>query len=497
MVDTSLFHGIAILIDDDIVDENAGIRTLQAQIEAAGCHVVQMAGLPKKVGMPNLRGVSFFVLDWNLYGRSLRDPDGGDPIPATPELKAQNAADNIDFLKRLKQVCVAPVFIFTDDIVEEVETRIREHNELYDPNDPSHILVRGKAEVIDRGIFNVLSDWMKKAPSVYVLKKWERAYEEAKNQLFLDFYHNSVDWPLVMWTTYEADNVDPSVELGNLLGRNLLSRMTPYHFDLAPFQAAIQTINDEGGKSQEVVLKVLEGERFLRNDRLQADSIGPGDVFKKSSEYFINIRPDCDCIARDGEDQDNVRMYLLRGNKFKQDKIAERLVDKTGTISERDTETIIFGMMDGDTFCFQFKMLHVEEWKKWKDRRVGRLLPPYLTRLQQRYAAYLQRPGLTKIPKVLLPAPPAPCASAFQAPPNVTPAEKPAEANLVHDASQPVPTVDAKSSAPSPARDVVAMQEALSDPSFVPIEVPQPPLGARTEAPAQTVPPPPETDFKV
>src|SRR5260370_36612916 len=100
---------------------------------------------------------------------------------------------------------------------------------------------------------------MEKAPSVYVLKKWERAYEAAKTQLFLDFYHNSVHWPLVMWTTYKEDNVDPSVELGNLLGRNLLSRMTPYHFDLEPFRAAVETIDAQAGKSEAVVLKVLEG----------------------------------------------------------------------------------------------------------------------------------------------------------------------------------------------------------------------------------------------
>lgn len=489
MADPSLFHGIAMLIDDDIVDENAGIRTLQTQIEAAGCHVVQMSGLPRKEGMPNLRGVSFFVLDWNLYGRSLRDPEGGNPIPATPELKAQNAADNIDFLKRLKQVCVAPVFIFTDEIVEEVETHIKQHNELYDPNDPSHILVRDKKEVTDIGIFNVLSDWMKKAPSVYVLKKWERAYEEAKNQLFLDFYHNSVHWPLVMWMTYEADNVDPSVELGNLLGRNLLSRMTPYHFDLAPFEAAV---NSEVGRSQTVVLKVLEGERFVKQDRLQNDSIAPGDVFTKGGEYFINVRPDCDCIARDGQAQDDVKMYLLRGNEFKADKIAERLVEKTGTISERDTETIIFGMVDGITVCFQFKHLSVEAWKKWKARRIGRLLPPYLTRLQQRYSAYLQRPGLTKIPKVLLPPPPAKCPAAAQAA-GVTTPDKPAEANPAPAALPAVPAANAQRAAPPGANDVVAAAEPLPAAPSVLVEVPQPPGVAEAVAPEDAVLPTSET----
>lgn len=480
MADPSLFHGIAMLIDDDIVDEKASIRTLQTQIEAAGCHVVQMAQLPKEEGMPNLRGVSFFVLDWNLYGRALRDPETGAPLPAPPEIKAQNTADVIDFLKRLKKVCVAPVFIFTDEIVADVEEEIQRHQELYDAADPSHILVRDKKEVTDAGIFNVLLEWMKKAPSVYVLKKWERAYEAAKNQLFLDFYHNSVHWPLVMWTTYKQDNVDASVELGNLLGRNLLSRMTPYHFDLEPFEAG-----GEGAKSEAVILKVLEGERFLNKDRLQDESIAPGDVFKKGQEYYINIRPDCDCIARDGQAQDDVDMYLLRGNKFKTEKIAERLVGKTGTISERDSETIIFGMVDGMTVCFQLKGLLVEPWKEWKTRRIGRLLPPYLTRLQQRYAAYLQRPGLPKIPLVLLPEPVGQGAA---------PAAAPAPAKLAEELGarqEAVPTpVAARIEAP-----VVESPAARVPPSapvaVTPVEAVGAP-GSEAATRVQEAPPPPE-----
>lgn len=467
------------LIDDDIVDERAGIRKLQTQIEAEGCHVVPMSQLPTEAGVPNLRSFSFFVLDWNLYGRDYRDPETELPLPVPEEIKEKNAVDAIAFLKRLKKVCVAPVFIFTDEIVEVVEARIKQHSELYDVSDPSHILVRDKKEVTDLGIFKVLSDWMDKAPSVYVLKKWERAYEDAKTELFLDFYHNSVHWPLVMWTTYKADNVDPSVELGNLLGRNLLSRMTPYHFDLAPFEAAV---NSEEGKSETAVLKVLEGERFLKKDRLQDDSVAPGDVFKKSGQYFINIRPDCDCIVRDGGAQDDVEMYLLRGDKFKSDKIAERLVEKTGTISERDGETIIFGMVDGITVCFQLKDLSVEQWKEWKNRRIGRLLPPYLTRLQQRYSTYLQRPGLTKIPKVLLPTPVVKCpvaaaAAALAAAPALAPIpEKPVEGNQEVAAAPvaPVAEVPPAPAAPAPAEDVVTTAETEAPAEAAPQALPSP-----------------------
>ena len=39
------------------------------------------------------------------------------------------------------------------------------------------------------------------------------------------------------------------------------------------------------------------------------------------------------------------------------------------------------------------------QWNNIKDNRIGRLLPPYITRVQQKYAHYLQRQGLPRIPK--------------------------------------------------------------------------------------------------
>ena len=56
---------------------------------------------------------------------------------------------------------------------------------------------------------------MSTAPSVYVLKNWERAYEPAKNQLFLDFYTRSTLWPLIVWNNFKDDSVPPAALLGD------------------------------------------------------------------------------------------------------------------------------------------------------------------------------------------------------------------------------------------------------------------------------------------
>ena len=69
----------------------------------------------------------------------------------------------------------------------------------------------------------------------------------------------------------------------------------------------------------------------------------------------------------------------------------------------REEVWVVYAMFDGATFSVKFKDMKIMKVKNIeKDaRRVGRLLPPFLTRVQQRYAAYLQRPGLPRIPAAM------------------------------------------------------------------------------------------------
>lgn len=446
MSHAELFRGIAVLIDDEIDKPNEGIRLIKEQIETAGCHVVKFSRLPEDASIEYLREVSFFILDWML--ESVTD-DEGNPIvgPAARAVQKINDDKAIAFLKKLKNVCVAPVFVFTNENVEHIEQKIQRHPELSWGDDPPMILVKSKDAFKTTAVFDVLSDWMLKAPSVYVLKKWERAYYSAKNELFKDFYTKSVQWPLVLWKTYRSDNVSPSAELGALIARNLLSRMTPFDFDLAPFNDALEALDSTEHMNRNVVLKVLEGDRFLPSLRLHGNAVAPGDTFKKGDDYYINIRPDCDCIAREGVTEDKVKMYLLRGSKVTNAKVLAGADPKYGTLKERDSECIIFGMMNGTTVSFQFAELLVEESGPWIADRKGRLLPPYLTRLQQRYAAYLQRPGLSKIPKAALPpSPPAPALAAASPTPPAAPAKS--EAAAPQKAAAKAATVKSRKKAP-------------------------------------------------
>jgi len=148
-------------------------------------------------------------------------------------------------------------------------------------------------------------------------------------------------------------------------------------------------------------LKVVDTRR--PGDQLHPDSIAPGDIFKEGKHYFVNIRPDCDCIDRSKADQDSVQLYLLEGSKLSSGQI--HFDSEYGEIRERDTETIIFPIDNGANISFKFKNLRIRNWGEVKGKRIGRLLAPFLTRLQQRYSGYLQRPGLTRVPEAALTPP--------------------------------------------------------------------------------------------
>lgn len=405
------FAGIAVVIDDEINKQNSSIRAIIDQIRSGGCHVVELSKLPEDDDdLSNLRGASFFVMDWQLEPSLISDAEGTLTRIQLPR-GAEKAADKkkLNFLSKLTQERLAPMFIFTSENIENVKEVLSSDEKLYVEGQPTHILVESKENVKSKEVFNVLADWLNRTPSALVLKTWEQEYEKAKNDMFFDFYAKSVDWPVLLWKTFDDDGIPASDELGRLITRIIFSRMTPFHLEMGRFIKPPPTQADEIASYRGKLLQVLEGERFVPAKGLHADSIAPGDVFKVNGKFYINIRPDCDCIARGGED--DITLYVLRGEKISAKKADTFLDREYGTLREKDSEAAVFAMHQGESIVFNLKNLESRKWSEVRDKRIGRLLPPFLTRLQQRYASYLQRPGLPKIPREAMPPAVAPAAN--------------------------------------------------------------------------------------
>ena len=169
-------------------------------------------------------------------------------------------------------------------------------------------------------------------------------------------------------------------------------------------------------------------------------------MFKKEAHYYLNIRAQCSIARTDQGGSYDPILYCIKGKKLRnQDIIAEdihlttekelvfsaskrfslehiceicgdvskleefnRLFSKhrnsiffrKGTILERD-DKIIIGCVAGEQALVFDMDIVVLRFSEIKEKRIGRILPPYITKIQQKVAANMVREGVTPLPKEL------------------------------------------------------------------------------------------------
>ena len=390
----SLMGGIAVVIDDELqpastaVGDDVGetgdlINQIVDWFEREWVlPFVKSASLPEEAHWPNLlQAASFVLLDWRLWG------NGGD------ELKRRTIEDIVRFLQSAKER-VVPVFIFTNEAVEEVIAELP--SDVYEESGSGKSIVYvGRKDELWTGEsadVRALDEWVHGNASVYVLRAWEQVLGSAKRELFRRMWERSVDWPCVFWKSYVEDGADPSASLTSLINDSLTGRM-----QMDAFEAEYL-----GGKYGDVSghdLRGLIAEASFRPENvLPEDEIRCGDLYKGTrSKYLLNLRPDCDCIPRNGGGADEIDLHCIEGKKLSPGEV--RRLFNNGHFEERVFQSVVFAIVDGKSILFNFRKLAVMKYSDVKAQRVGRLLHPYVTRIQQRYTMYAQRQALPPIPE--------------------------------------------------------------------------------------------------
>lgn len=370
-----LFSGIGVVIDEAIHDDNQtpnGIQKIVQSIESKHIPLLQFEDLPDDEVISKLHSISFLILDWNLSGVH--------PIPKA------TIDDNIIFLKKLKETCFIPLFIFSDEDPHTIEVALSE-NGITSENSPIFIKKKDELDNVEK-LFVEIESWLKTTPSIYVLKEWEKATREAKTIMLSELSSVHPFWPSVLTKAIQDDGGDKNWELMNSLQNNLSYRIVFPEFD-----NDIIGLEKEGITKEEV-RKILECERFIPNNKLP-DYPFAGDIYLIEDNYYINIRPDCD-IIREKKD-----LYLLKGDVIDETKINSESEDEIkfskGEFQEKINNCYV-AFIDGKIICFSLRKLTIKKWNEIKGYRCGRLLPPFFTKIQQKYSSYIQRQGLPSIP---------------------------------------------------------------------------------------------------
>ena len=381
-----LLKGIVVVIDDEIDKSDTNINKIVKQLDDNNYPILKYKELDK-IDTAKLGYISFLLLDWDLRESLIDESDkiSGVKITGTRD---EYIVENIEFIREIIASTFCPIFIFSNQDVNSIETKLVQEKIIHD-NKPSRIFIKSKRDVENSGqLFAEIEAWLKSTPSMYVLKKWEIEYQNAINIFFNDFQNFSPFWPLILWECFKKDDVDPSLELAELLTRNLHNRISSFQFCEEVFAK-----RDFEPKKEEI-RAVLEGERFLDKSRLRIDDIGTGDLFKMSeTDYLINIRPQCDLLRKD-----EVMIYCVKGKLIPVENENSNFFKKHGQFNELINQAIVPFIDNGKRIDFSFNEIKIMKFDEIKDNRIGRLLPPYITRIQQRFALYLQRQGLSRIP---------------------------------------------------------------------------------------------------
>jgi hypothetical protein len=118
-----LFNGIGIVIDDEIDSTGANINRIIKHFEEKNIPLVKYTSLPNIKIIDNLQAISFLVFDWNLVNfiPGIRSPE---------EIINENNESNISFLRALIEKCFCPIFIFTNENIDDIK-RILVGSNLY------------------------------------------------------------------------------------------------------------------------------------------------------------------------------------------------------------------------------------------------------------------------------------------------------------------------------------------------------------------------------
>lgn len=411
-----MFVGEILIVDDEVFEEGTDAYAIASYLKENSFSVIKKDTFPKEQELAGHK-LSMVICDWMF----IKNDDDS------------NARVVIEFLNKVQGREFVPVFICTGHLKQSVKEYLSdpEYNCVrYKDNGASSIFVVEKGEIKKEAIFEFLENWLKKNPSVKLLKEWELSLNDAKNKMFNDLYLTSEYWPWALVKSYKKDgekNIGESI--GEFVTKNLLSRISSYQIEeMVPDCNADINIG-----------KVLEGERcFYYEDTWieQNTSFKTGDILERGEDLFVVIKRQCDLNRENNRDlyllkmsemeqisaspisvdPDNKKIQVLKNtyslesdksgkiNKSIKSAFGQTRVLHKGKILETSNQVIIPCVCQKSVVSINLKELSIieiesENLKQYK--RIARLLEPYISIVIDKFSSYVASKGSMRIPEEL------------------------------------------------------------------------------------------------
>lgn len=386
-----LFAGIGVVIDDKVFssdeEEDRIVKIVKELETVRKFPLVKYAAFPDDDVLTKLTNVSFLLLDWEIEPKQDELGEEASNVLLGDVLKMDNEKRVIEIVKETIRNSLVPVFIFSNQDIETIKKKLSDADiDL----ERSQIFIKSKSELVEEGaLFSKIGEWVDGVSGVYVAKAWENAFTKAKNQFFAELANNTSHWPKALFKAATEDSAEPGEEITQAISQNVISRMQPIEI----IQEQID--KDIASPSKDEVLGIMKGQFFLEKT---SETSMVGDLYKKGGKYYMNIRPTCDCVSREGNTD---CIYLVNCSRLKDNQVIEAF--ENGHFKETIGCAVVGPLYENAVYRIYFKELKREEYSQWKDKKVGRILPPIINHITERYSLYVQRQALPRIPQEIIP----------------------------------------------------------------------------------------------
>jgi len=383
---TAVFDQLCIgpmAIIDDKVKEEPVVRSLECQLKKRSVPVVTCETIEEANELIcGLTGCSIVILDW-LFN-DIEEKDKIMDVSLGSTAKSIKKEEVIQFIKNFLGRCTVPICILSAESEETIYRDLSAEGIPVDDSCPLFIVHKDSASEEKGAVIDKIDAWIKQHPHVYLTLWWKKQCRASSDKLFVELFRDDPFWPHHFVERFALDGVDQGLAILETVNQLVQTGMGVDDLDVSLCEATQEPNLD--------TLKKLYRRLHYTKENIDKDIL-PGDVFKKAGSYYLNIRPDCDTTTRVDDDH---QIYLIKGDAKKPDKMKSNYRD--GRLMPEEKE-IILHLLDGkDIVVFNKRLLKVEKYSEWKEKKICRVVQPYITQIRHSFCTHLGRYGVPSAP---------------------------------------------------------------------------------------------------
>ena len=387
------------MIDDEVDELASQANALKKDFETRGVKFITFKDIPGEEFLTSFDAISFIIIDWKLYSASSIDMELS--IGAGEFIKEEEGKV-LNLLEVLLDLYFVPIFIFTKEDTNYIVNQIEGRDRLSKCLESNQLIVENKASLDISKIEELFETWCSNNPAAYALKQLDKSLLKAKSKLLnvLSTYDNQ--WPLTVYNTLKADAaVDADREFNDFLSDLLIGYLEPITLDDVIMSKEISCLDRDN------LISLYDKAKFIPyTDKVTSTVSYTGDVYvldgndsKSDDVFLINITATCDLRKH--------KMIFLVGTPIK---IESNLFSKKTGIIEKKTHALVSAFCNYECVEFKFESFFVMsiydsgdsiEYAGERYRRIGRLLYPYVSNIQERFSHYICRKGTIRHPDSL------------------------------------------------------------------------------------------------